>query len=118
MSESIIRKLFEVQKTGLRRLDGFERKIIAVEDIEKAPFKPSSFDDKDEYRMEMRIGARFYANPAELDRATKIARRQCSAYIYSPLHGKLLELESYISDGDREACFEVVNEMRNMMLGD
>lgn len=118
MSDSILRKMFEVQPTNWRRLDQFRNAPVAEVTCEKGPEVDhigSSFQSSNQYKMLMQVGVMFNATDSELERAKRIAFDRCSSIIYGPLHAALCELESHVSDGDKDACFEAIANMRDMM---
>lgn len=113
---SILRSMFETARTNQKRLDGFRNGPIVNVTVTQGPIVAQHFQTVHQYRMTVHLGVFFNACEAELERAEKVAWRRCAEMIYGPLAAKLSELESHVSDGDKDACLEAIHELRHMMF--
>lgn len=78
-------------------------------------YKPG-VDACDEWCLELTIAVNFWANPAQLSDAKAIAEKALVHRLYADVIARLTDLELAISNGDRESCRFIVNQIRDSLL--
>lgn len=115
---SILRQHIKTEWTGNKVIDGFQMGFSVNHSLTKGDeVIGASVEMTYQYRMYAEIGVTFSASASELERAKKVAWDRIAMVLYGPLHTKLSEVASAVSDGDRSACYRLLGEMREMMLG-
>lgn len=115
---SILRRFLKMEQTGNKAVDGFQTGFAVTHTLTKGDEIPAvSIGTAYQYRLRAEIGITFIASAPELEHAKKVAWDRIAMVLYGPLHTKLSEVASAVSDGDRGACYRLLDEMREMMRG-
>lgn len=110
---------FTVRPLHFRRHDPFHPAASVLWTQTKAP-DASVMDHhptQDRYVLQAIIGIEFWANPAELETATEIARRTALQGIHAEILSCISELRFAVYNGDRERAMELVGLIENFAKG-
>lgn len=100
--------------TGMERPDDLwgPPLIANVAERETGKIEPMGFATRREYELTLTIGARFWANRAQVSEARKVAERAIAHQLYRDVLDKLVRIESAIMDGDGRAAYAACGELR------
>lgn len=104
-------KEFRLSRTGMVGLDDF----VEMNLRKTGEAIPYTLDQNEEWLLEARVWVKFWANPAQIHDAQKIALRALYAGIYQEILRELPRLRLAISDGTRPLAFSICDKMESLM---
>lgn len=115
-----LREMFRTSRAeqGRQRIDDFS--LPTVEIFTDAIFgqsevRPGSFQLTEEYKCELRVAIKFWANRAELPRASEDAAQTLAIHLYSGILQELHLLRLAIHSGNKSAALEFCYGIENQL---
>jgi hypothetical protein len=112
---NILEKLkIEVARTGVRRLDEFDRGVLQL-DFEKLPPSSATYDIAEEYLLTGKIIVRFYAKDGMFESSLRHAKRVLINRLYGDTLAELDELRLAIGNGDRKIALQICKRIEDLL---
>lgn len=117
MSNEHVLDTIQERCTGMQRPDEFERRPATFESVEGPTGRVRTFtpDRNEEYELQVKIGATFWANKAQLSRAREHAKRVLADLLYRDVLVELSGIRHAVYDGDRAAALQRLAELESRL---
>lgn len=96
---------------GKRVYDTFEKVDVWSEGVLENKIIYQEVPILEAYRLEARIGTSFMIKEQYLEQAEKDAVAKINRYVYGNIEQKLDELRFYIYEGNRQKCFDIIDQI-------
>ena len=107
----------QTKPTGYARYDEFESPTLAMTYEPTGNVRPYQLDANEEWCLFGNISITFWANKAQFEEATKLAKRALVARLYGDILVELPELRLALSDGDKRRAFAVCDRIEDKLIG-